>query len=76
MVKIITNDNGQQYQTAGFGRTAGAICAGSMASGAITGMAQLVGMPCMNAMQKLSQNCDTVQLRNAVTETFGGGASS
>lgn len=70
MSKIITTDNNQQYQTANGWKTFGAIYAGSIASSAVTGISQPIALACMNKMQKLSQNCDTVQLQNSINNTF------
>lgn len=70
MVKIITTDNGQQYQTAGFGKTAGAILAGSAASSVLTFASQSVSLKCIGKMQKLAQNCDTVHLQDGIDRSF------
>lgn len=67
MSKIITTDNGQHYQTPGFGRTVGAVYAGSMVGSLVTlGASTAVGIPCINRMQKVSQSCDTVELRSVI----------
>lgn len=73
MSKIITADNGQQYQTQSKGKTFGAIMAGSMASSAVASASSAVTLPSMNKMKKLSQSCDTVQLRSAIQSTFKDG---
>lgn len=67
MSKIITTDNGQQYQTPGIGRTIGAVYAGSLAQCAVaTGLPLAVSNPCVNKMKKLSQSSDTVEIRKAI----------
>ena len=67
MSKIITTDNGQHYQTPGFGKTAGAVYAGSAVGSLVTlGASTAIGIPCINRMQKTSQSCDTVELRSAI----------
>lgn len=75
MTKIITTDNGQQYQTAGFGKTAGAVIAGSAVSGALSKVSQAINKPCIGKMQKLAKDCDTVQLQDAIYRSFGGGGT-
>ncbi len=74
MTKIISTNNGQQYQTASNAKTAGAIYAGALASSAVSGIAQSISLPCVEKMKKLSESCDSVQIRDAVKKTFGGGA--
>lgn len=74
MSKIITTDNGKQYQTSSGWKTFGAINAGAMASSGVALGASAISSPSMSKMQKLSQSCDTVQLQKAIKDTFGGGA--
>lgn len=67
MSKIITTDNGQRYQTPGFGRTAGAVYAGTLANSLVAvGASTAIGIPCIRQMQKASQACDTVAIRSAI----------
>lgn len=70
MTKIITTDNGQQYQTAGGWKTFGAIMAGSAASSVASAASLGIALPCMNKMKKCSESSDTVQLRSAIQKTF------
>ena len=71
MSKIITTDNGQHYQTSGFGKTAGAVYAGSAVGSLVTlGASTAIGIPCINRMQKVSQSCDTVEIRSAIEKAM------
>lgn len=63
---IITTNDDRRYQTANFGKTAGAVLVGSGAYAA-TGLAQLpFAKSCLNKMAKIGQSCDSVVLNNGV----------
>lgn len=67
---IITTNDDRRYQTANFGKTAGAVLVGGGAYTAI-GLAQLpFAKSCLNKMAKIGQSCDSVVLNKGVDQAL------
>ncbi len=69
-MKIITNDNGQQYKTPGFWPTAGAVIAGNMAGNVVRQTIGSFSKPILNEMKETSKSIDNKILRQAIADAF------
>lgn len=68
---IITNNNGQTYQTAGIGTTTGAILAGSTVGGAVTAVHQKVLAPkLIKSIMKQASEVDTKTAKKGMMDAF------
>lgn len=67
---IITTNDDRRYQTAGFGKTAGAVLVGGGAYAATSALQMPLSNFCLNKMSKIGQSCDSVVLNKGVDKAL------